>query len=221
MRWVNPRLRVWSEYTVTIFGLFGSSRWAAFGSNPGAPCVPRACFYPHQPMEPPPRAPPSRAQGFSEDSADIILLVIVRLSLLPLIAWTAATKGKPPVTASAAVSTNASDDSNSGAAEGRGKNNKKMMKKKKRSLWRRLCCLGRGWATKKIKRETVRYGKTLFAAYYDYFFWFWEYFRRSCGRGGYVGGSSVLSTGAGATFVFWLVDFICTFLLTNHNSFSE
>eukprot|EP00904_Undaria_pinnatifida_P012405 jgi/Undpi1/8295/HiC_scaffold_25.g10764.m1 len=79
-------------------------------------------------------------QSFSKDSADIILMVMARLSVLPLIALMAATNGKPPD--SAPVATNAAGSGNPVAGSRASENNGKTTKndQKKRSLWRRACC---------------------------------------------------------------------------------
>ncbi|CAN0112372.1 unnamed protein product [Ectocarpus sp. 12 AP-2014] len=83
-------------------------------------------------------------QNFSKDTADILLLVVARLSVLPLIAFLAATKGKPPNAAPASTASSADNasDGNSSRA-GRGRTNQVAGKKK--SLWRRACsCFGYG-----------------------------------------------------------------------------
>ncbi|CAB1110551.1 ABC [Ectocarpus sp. CCAP 1310/34] len=77
-------------------------------------------------------------QNFSKDTADILLLVFARLSVLPLIAFLAATKGKPPNAAPASTASgadNASDGNSSRA--GRGRTNQVAGKKK--PFWRRVC----------------------------------------------------------------------------------
>lgn len=79
-------------------------------------------------------------QSFSDDSADILLLVFMRLSVLPLIALLAATKGRPPDTALPAPK-DGGDDNNASVNEGRDGNGRK-----KRSLWRRVSsCFGIGY----------------------------------------------------------------------------
>ncbi|CAN0106637.1 unnamed protein product [Ectocarpus sp. 13 AM-2016] len=83
-------------------------------------------------------------ENFSKDTADILLLVVARLSVLPLIAFLAATKGKPPNAAPAPTARRADDasDGNSSRA-GRGRTNQ--VAEKKKSLWRRVCsCFGYG-----------------------------------------------------------------------------
>lgn len=92
----------------------------------------------------PPLRSPERPQNFSKDTADILLLVVARLSVLPLIAFLAATKGKPPNAAPATTASGADDasDGNSSRA-GRGRTNQVAGKRK--YLWRRVCsCFGYG-----------------------------------------------------------------------------
>lgn len=75
----------------------------------------------------PPPPPCARRQNFKTDSADIILLVLARLSVLPLIALMAAYKGKPPNAVTAPSDSN--DDEDEEAGSGR-----------KPSLCRRVFC---------------------------------------------------------------------------------
>ena len=101
-----------------------------FGAGPSLPAT-------HTTFSPPPhvhvqlvcvhRPPLSKSpamQSFTRDSADILLLVITRLSLLPAIALVAVAKGKPPE--AAPPSANASGENGAPARD--------------RSLWRRICC---------------------------------------------------------------------------------
>ncbi|CAN0128224.1 unnamed protein product, partial [Ectocarpus fasciculatus] len=83
-------------------------------------------------------------QNFSKDTADILLLVVARLSVLPLIAFLAATKGKPPNAAPASTASGA-DNASGGNSSRAGRGQTNQVAGKKKSLWHRVCgCFGYG-----------------------------------------------------------------------------